>query len=80
MDIRKYSFCNRVVNSWNNLPDLVVNAGSVQEFEWALDLVWREQNKKYEYTAEIINSLDHRHDHTTTHTNICNEELESQAL
>ena len=24
-DVRKYSFCNRVVNSWNSLPNFVVH-------------------------------------------------------
>jgi len=32
-DIRKYSFCYRVVNVWNSLPDYVVDADSVNSFK-----------------------------------------------
>jgi len=32
-DIRKYSFCYRVVNVWNSLPDYVVEADSVNSFK-----------------------------------------------
>ena len=31
-DIRKYSFCYRVVNVWNSLRDYVVEADSVNSF------------------------------------------------
>ncbi len=33
LDIRKYSFCNKVVNNWNGLPDSMVNAETVLDFE-----------------------------------------------
>jgi len=36
-DIRKYSFCYRVVNVWNSLPDYVVEADSVNSFKSRLD-------------------------------------------
>ena len=32
-DLRKFSFCNRVVNLWNTLPDYVVNSVSVNNFK-----------------------------------------------
>ena len=32
-DIRKYSFCYRVVNVWNSLPDYVVEADSFNSFK-----------------------------------------------
>jgi len=38
-DIRKYSFCYRVVNVWNSLPDYVVEANSVNSFNSRLDHV-----------------------------------------
>ena len=37
LDIAKYSFGNRIVNDWNNLPDDVVQAGSVDAFKGRLD-------------------------------------------
>ena len=32
-DVRKYSFTPRIVNTWNSLPDYVVNVGSVEVFK-----------------------------------------------
>ena len=37
LDIAKYSFGNRVCNSWNNLPHAVVAASSVNAFKSGLD-------------------------------------------
>jgi len=37
LDIRKHSFSQRIVNSWNSLPASVVNAKSVNEFKNAYD-------------------------------------------
>ena len=42
-DIRKYSFCYRVVNVWNSLPDYVVEADSVDSFKCRLDKYWAKQ-------------------------------------
>ena len=36
-DIRKYSFCNRVINVWNLLPDVVVKWSSLNIFKNNLD-------------------------------------------
>ena len=36
-DIRKYSFCNRVVNVWNALPEYVVTSNSINAFKNNLD-------------------------------------------
>ena len=53
LDIRKYSFTQRTVDTWNSLPDKVVNAPTVQSFECRLDRHWMHQPRKYEYKAEI---------------------------
>jgi len=37
LDIAKYSFANRVCNSWNNLPKHVVEAPSINIFKNRLD-------------------------------------------
>jgi len=37
LDIAKYSFANRVCNSWNNLPKYVVEAPSINVFKNRLD-------------------------------------------
>ena len=38
-DVRKYSFCIRVVNIWNSLPNEVVTATSVNSFKNRLDFI-----------------------------------------
>ena len=38
LDIRKFNFSNRVINSWNSLPLNVVEADSVNTFKGRLDL------------------------------------------
>ena len=52
-NIRKFTFSNRVVNNWNNLPEWVVNAESVVKFESGLDKVWKDQHQKFDYRAHI---------------------------
>ena len=39
-DLRKYSFCVRVMNAWNSLPDIVVCATSLNSFKNNLDKYW----------------------------------------
>ena len=36
-DVRKYAFSQRVINEWNNLPDYVVNADSINTFKGHLE-------------------------------------------
>jgi len=36
-DLRKFSFCSRVVGFWNSLPNYVVNATSINSFKNALN-------------------------------------------
>jgi len=42
-DIRKYSFIHRIINTWNTLPDLVVNVDSIDIFKNRLDTFWSDQ-------------------------------------
>ena len=37
LDIRKYLFSRRIVNTWNSLPQTVVDADSVNSFKNRLD-------------------------------------------
>ncbi len=46
-----YSFLIRVVNNWIDLPDSVVNAETVLEFERKLDEAWKDEEQKSNYTA-----------------------------
>ena len=52
-DVRKYSFCVRVVNIWNSLPNEVISATSVNSFKNRLDLFRADQEVLYNYTANI---------------------------
>jgi len=37
LDVRKYFFANRVVDSWNSLPSYIVSAPSLQTFKKLLN-------------------------------------------
>jgi len=53
-DIRKYSFCNRIVKIWNSLPDEIVAADSVNCFKNKLDLYWSKEDIYYNYEADLF--------------------------
>ena len=40
LNMRKFSFTDRIVDQWNNLPDSVVKAQTVQSFESRVDRLW----------------------------------------
>ena len=53
-NIRKYSFTHRIITLWNNLPDNVIQAGNMIEFERGLDHFWRDQEIRYDnHLADI---------------------------
>jgi len=52
-DVRKYSFCIRVVSIWNSLPNEVITATSVNSFKNRFDLFWADQEVLYNYKANI---------------------------
>jgi len=47
-DLRKFSFTNRVVNIWNNLPNAVIDVDSFDLFKSRLDNFWMSQDVKYD--------------------------------
>jgi hypothetical protein len=51
-DIRKYSFTNRIVDLWNSLPNHIVEAKTMFQFENRLDRHWENHLIKYDFTAE----------------------------
>jgi len=53
-DIRKYSFCYRVVNAWNSLPDYVVETDSVNSLKSRLDKYWANQEFVFNFNSELI--------------------------
>jgi len=52
-DLQKYSFCIRVVNIWNSLPNEIITATSVNSFKNRLALFWADQELLYNYKANI---------------------------
>ena len=53
LDMRKFSFCSRVVGYWNSLPDYVVKATSVNMFKNSLDKLWTNEEMYYDFEANI---------------------------
>ncbi len=64
-----------MVNTWNSLPEEVMNAESVKTFEKKLDKIWKQQRIKYDYRATIEINQHGQHPEQNT----VNLELESQA-
>ena len=48
LDVHKYFFRNRVIRSWNHLPEAVVNAPSIKSFEKRLDRFWDKYSIKFD--------------------------------
>ncbi len=49
LDIRKYSFSQRVVNTWNSLPQKVISSETVNEFKSGLEEHWKSSPSKYNF-------------------------------
>ena len=54
LNIRKFSFVCRVVDIWNSLPESVVSATTVFQFEKALDRFWAGHEMLYNYKADFL--------------------------
>jgi hypothetical protein len=52
-NVRKYTFVVRIVEIWNSLPESVIQAKTVKQFEIGLDEHWKHQECKYDFTANI---------------------------
>ena len=50
--IRSNFFTQRIAPIWNNLPNSVVNAPTIQTFESRLDKYWKDTDMKYDYRAK----------------------------
>ena len=42
LNLRKFSFSHRVVDDWNSLPSIVVEARYVEQFKAELDEAWKD--------------------------------------
>ena len=52
LDIRKFSFCERVVTAWNSLPNWVVEAQSINAFKLNFDKFGRGRQLFYNYETD----------------------------
>jgi hypothetical protein len=50
LNMRKYSFTSRVI--WNSLPEEIIVAKTVKEFEIGLDNHWKHQECKYDFSMD----------------------------
>jgi len=57
-DIRKYSFTACTINTWNSLPNKIVDAKSVNTFKTSLDKYWSDQPLPYYFKAELAGTED----------------------
>ena len=57
-DIRKYSFTARTINTWNSLPNKIVDAESVNTFKTRLDRYWSDQPVLYVFKAKLAGTRD----------------------
>ena len=57
LDIRKFSFCSRVVGFWNSLPDYIVKVTSLNSFKNGLDKFWEKEDFLYDYEAVLSASI-----------------------
>lgn len=47
LNTRRQSFSNRIVDTWNSLPDIVVRAPSLNSFKSHLNLHWKHHQLKF---------------------------------
>ena len=51
--LRKYFFANRVIHTWNSLPNAVVEASSINSFKNRLDKYWINEEFKFNWEADL---------------------------
>ena len=49
-----FPYTNRIISAWNNLPDSVVSANTVNTFKNRLDRFWKDQEIQFNWKADII--------------------------
>ena len=57
-DIKKYSFTAHTVNTWNSLPNKIVDNESVNTLKTHLDRYWSDQPLLYGFKAELARNID----------------------
>jgi len=55
---RQNFFSERILNTWNSLPNQIVNSPSVKSFEHKLDRYWANRDFKFNYEADFTLARD----------------------
>ena len=55
LDVRKYSFTQRIVNDWNQLPEAAVMSKEVNTFKGHIDNYLK--NRAEDYTSERLTPI-----------------------
>ena len=58
LNVRKYTFVVRIVEIWNSLPESVIQAKTVKQFEIGLDEHWKHQDHHGGVFVAIKNTFD----------------------
>ena len=53
LDLRKFTFTQRVSSAWNTLPKHVVESKNVNEFKTRIDKHWMNEKMKYDYREPL---------------------------
>ena len=59
LDIRKFSFCNRIVHFWNLLPNYVVESVSLNSFKNNLDKFGKQEGIYYDVESHCLEFRTH---------------------
>ena len=63
LDLRKYSFSQRVIDDWNSLPEDVVSSETIIQFKNRLNKFWKNKNTKFEpdcYSYPLAHARHHQ--------------------
>ena len=52
-DMKRNFFTRRIINTWNDIPQEIIESKNIKSFEIALDRYWENQKILYDYKAKI---------------------------
>ena len=61
-NIGKNLFTLRTIQTWNNLPEYIINAKTTKSFENRLDRYWKNQDNMYNYEANLTTGTEIKSD------------------
>ena len=82
LEVRKYSFINRVTDQWNYLPEKVVMATNINTFKNRLDKIWYGSDVYFNHEAEVTqltSARGTRRAHPNASDEVVNIDLMSEA-